>query len=165
MSGARRDEPAAHSKLQRKADMTYRVAAAVLVVVLAFAGTTSAQGRSNGGGKGVPPGLQRSSTRSGAGTAAAPVGVQPSPSFPQFGTWLDDASTAAKGVGFASIGATYWRGTGANQTDAPILAVTYGAIKRAQLSATVPFYRASYEGFSGRGLDNVYISSKIAVVV
>jgi len=144
--------------------MTYRVAATVLMVVLGLAGTTSAQGRGNGGSKGVPPGLQRSSTRSGAGPAAVPVGVQASPSFPQFGTWLDDATTTAKGVGFASIAATYWRGTGASQTDAPILAVTYGALNRTQLSATVPFYRGRYEGSSGSGLDNVYISSKIAVV-
>jgi hypothetical protein len=42
--------------------------------------------------------------------------------------------------------------------------VTYGIASRAQLSATVPFYRASYEGFSGSGLDNVYISGKVAVV-
>jgi hypothetical protein len=144
--------------------MTFRVAAALLVAVLAVASTAAAQGRGNAGRKGVPPGLQRSSTRTGAETAAAPVGLQPSPSFPQFGTWLDDASTAAKGMGFASIGATYWRGTGANQIDAPILGVTYGVASRTQLSATVPFYRARYEGFSGSGLDNVYISGKISVV-
>jgi hypothetical protein len=86
------------------------------------------------------------------------------PSFPQFGTWLDDATTAAPGVGYVSIGTSYWRGSNANQIDAPILDVTYGITSRVQLSATVPFYRASYEGFSGSGLDNVYVSGKIAVV-
>lgn len=134
------------------------------MTVLAVAGTAVAQG--NGNGRGRPPqaGGQGSPARSGGQAAAAPVALQPSPSFPQFGTWLDDATTAARGAGYASIGATYWRGSGANQIDAPILGVTYGIANRAQLSATVPFYRASYEGFSGSGLDNIYISGKIAVV-
>jgi hypothetical protein len=92
------------------------------------------------------------------------VALQPSPSFPQFGTWLDDATTAVRGAGFASIGANYWHGSGASQIDAPILGVTYGIANRTQLSATVPFYRASYEGFSGSGLDNVYISGKVSLV-
>ena len=70
----------------------------------------------------------------------------------------------ADGAGYASIGVSHWRGAGATQTDAPILGVIYGITNRAQLSATVPFYRASYEGFSGSGLDNVYVSTKISVV-
>jgi hypothetical protein len=92
------------------------------------------------------------------------VALQPSPSIPQFGIWLDDATTAGGGAGYVSIGASYWRGANAEQIDAPILGVTYGIAKRAQLSATVPFYRATYEGFSGSGLDTIYIGGKIAVV-
>jgi hypothetical protein len=90
------------------------------------------------------------------GSQLAAVTLQPSPSFPQFGTWLDDATTTTRGGGYMSIGAGYWRGgSGATQIDAPILSATYGIANRAQLSATVPFYRARYEGFSGSGLDNV----------
>ena len=59
---------------------------------------------------------------------------------------------------------SYWRGADASQIDAPILGMSYGLSSRAQLSATVPFYRFSYEGFSQRGLDNVYVSTKIAVI-
>jgi hypothetical protein len=92
------------------------------------------------------------------------VALQLSSSFLQFGTWLDDATTAAVGAGYISMGASYWRGAKAYQVDAPILGVTYGITNRAQLSATVPFYRATYEGFSGGGLDTIYISGKIAVV-
>src|SRR5688572_1573072 len=71
---------------------------------------------------------------------------------------------AAPGAGFASIGAAYWRGSNAEQIDAPIVGVTYGITNRAQLSATIPFYRVSYQGFSGSGLDDVHISGKLAIV-
>ena len=138
--------------------MTLRVAFAVFMSVLAMVGTGAAQGRGRGPGKTVGAPAQRGSP------SAAPVALQPSSLFPQFGTWLDDATTAAVGAGYISMGASYWRGANADQVDAPILGVTYGITNRAQLSATVPFYRATYEGFSGGGLDTIYISGKIAVV-
>ena len=138
--------------------MTLRVAVAVFVSVLAMVGTAAAQGRGRGPGRTVGAPAQRGSA------SAAPVALQPSSLFPQFGTWLDDATTAAVGAGYISMGASYWRGANADQVDAPILGVTYGITNRAQLSATVPFYRATYEGFSGGGLDTIYISGKIAVV-
>jgi hypothetical protein len=142
--------------------MTLRVAAAVLLVLLSISGVAAAQGRGRALGRQPRAGAQGPATNQlPAGSLAA---LQPSPSFPQFGTWLDDATTADGGAGYASIGVSHWRGTGATQTDAPILGVTYGITNRAQLSATVPFYRASYEGFSGSGLDNVYVSTKISVV-
>ena len=138
--------------------MTLRVAVAVFVSVLAMVATAAAQGRGKGSGKTVGAPAQSGSA------SAAPVALQPSSLFPQFGTWLDDATTAAVGAGYISMGASYWRGANAHQIDAPILGVTYGITNRAQLSATVPFYRATYEGFSGSGLDTIYISGKIAVV-
>jgi hypothetical protein len=138
--------------------MTLRIAATLLVAVLAIVGTAAAQGRGRGPGKTVGAPAQSGSL------SAAPVALQPSPSLSQFGTWLDDATTAAGGAGYLSIGASYWRGANGDQVDAPILGVTYGIIERAQLSASVPFYRATYEGFSGSGLDSIYISGKIAVV-
>ena len=52
----------------------------------------------------------------------------------------------------------------ASQIDAPVLGATYGISNRAQLSATVPFYRFSYDGSSQSGLDNVYVSTKIGIV-
>ena len=139
---------------------TLRVAAAVLVAVLAITGTAAAQGRGRGRtSRGTTP---TTSTRS--QTSPAPVTLQPSPSSPQFATWLDDATTAISGAGYGSIGVSYWRGSDASQVDAPVLGATYGISNRAQVSATVPFYRFSYEGFSQSGLDNVYVSTKIAVV-
>ena len=138
--------------------MTLRVAVAVFVSVLAMVGTATAQGRGKG------PGRTSGAPAQNGSASAAPVALQPSSLFPQFGTWLDDATTAAVGAGYISMGASYWRGANADQVDAPILGVTYGITNRAQLSATVPFYRATYEGFSGGGLDTIYISGKIAVV-
>lgn len=139
---------------------TLRVAAAVLVAVLAVTGTAAAQGRGRGrASRGAAP-----ATATRTQPSSAPVALQPSPSFPQFGTWLDDATTAISGAGYGSIGVSYWRGSDASQVDAPILGATYGISNRAQVSATVPFYRFSYEGVSHSGLDNVYVSTKIAVV-
>jgi hypothetical protein len=142
-------------------NVALRVAAAVLLVLLFIPDMVAAQGRGRALGRQPRTGAQ------GPASNQLPVGslaLQPSPSFPQFGTWLDDATTADGGAGYASLGVSHWRGTGATQTDAPIVGVTYGITDRAQLSATVPFYRASYEGFSGSGLDNVYLSTKISVV-
>jgi hypothetical protein len=138
--------------------MTLQVAIALLVAALAMVGTAAAQGRGRGVGKTVGAPVQSGSA------SAGPVALQPSASFPQFGTWLDDATTADVGEGYLSLGASYWGGANADQVDAPIFGVTYGIAKRAQLSATVPFYCATYEGFSGTGLDTIYIGAKIAVV-
>jgi hypothetical protein len=136
---------------------TFRIGAALLATLLAIAGTAGAQGRGNGRGSPQSP-------ASSGQQIATSVALQPSPSFPQFGTWMDDATTLQRGAGYGSIAATYWRGSGANQIDAPVLGLTYGLTNRAQFSATVPFYRANYEGVSGSGIDNVYISGKVSVV-
>jgi hypothetical protein len=98
-------------------------------------------------------------------TTSASAGADTSvPVFRQFGTWLDDASAAAPGTGWMSIGAGYWRVPGGSQIDVPILGVAYGAASRVQLSATVPFYRASYLGATARGLDDVYLGAKFVAV-
>lgn len=86
------------------------------------------------------------------------------PAFRQFGSWLDDATAAARGTGWTGIGIGYWRIPGGSQIDAPILDVAYGLADRVQLSATVPFYRASYLGATARGLDDVYLSGKVVAV-
>jgi len=140
--------------------MTLRVAAALLAGVLLVPVTGAAQGQGKALGRQPqgPPGRSNTQLPTGSPT------FQPSPSFPQFGTWVDDATTADGRGGYASIGVSHWRGPGATQLDAPILGVTYGITNRAQLSVTLPFYRTSYEGFSGSGLDNLYASTKISVV-
>ena len=141
--------------------MTLRtvVAGNALIALLVMSGTAAAQGRGRGVGNG-PQGPPPSQVRNGSQTSSAPR-VQTSTSVTQFGTWLDDAATAAPGLGYASIGTSYWRGSNTTQINAPILGVTYGVAKRAQLSATIPFYRVSYDGFSGSGLDNMYFTASL----
>jgi hypothetical protein len=135
----------------------------VIVAVLGISGTATAQGR----GRGVGRPQASSSTvpaRTGGPTSTAALALHASLSFPQFGAWLDDASTVAAGAGYASVGTAYWRGSGADQINAPVLGATYGVTDRAQLSASVPFYRVRYDGYSGGGLESVYVSGKFALV-
>jgi hypothetical protein len=137
-----------------------RVGVSFVVAVLAMSGVVAAQGRGRGAQKGVAAG---SPTRNIGQPSTVPLTVQASPAFPQFGTWLDDATTVAAGAGYAWIGTTYWRGSNVTQINAPILGATYGISKRAHFSASIPFYRINYDGYSGGGLENVYISGKFAL--
>ena len=138
-----------------------RALAIAVAAVLLVPGATAAQGRGNGRPK-QPATTVPSTTPS---TAPAPSGPN---SIPQFGFWLDDASTPAEGTGYTGIAIAYWRGLGdasnVSQIDVPVLGLTYGVTNRVQLSATVPFYRVRYQGITARGLDDVYVSGKVAVV-
>ena len=48
--------------------------------------------------------------------------------------------------------------------DLPMLDVGYGVTSRFQVSASVPFYRASFEGTTQRGLDDMYIGGKFTAI-
>jgi hypothetical protein len=92
--------------------VTLRVAIA-LGAVLALSNVPAAQGRGRAVGQGrVAAG---SPTLSGTQTSTTSLVLQPSPAFPQYGTRLDDATILDAGVGIASVGRTYWRGSNANQ--------------------------------------------------
>jgi hypothetical protein len=121
-----------------------------------------AQGRGGGNGRPKQP---AAAAAAGAPTISATTPIVTAV-FPtaQFGSWLDDASTPAAGSGYTGIGFGYWRGYGVSQIDVPVLSVSYGVTNRAQLGATVPFYRVSYAGTTARGLDDVYINGKVSVV-
>ena len=93
--------------------------------------------------------------------AAAPAAA---PGFRQFGAWLDDASGAAPGETSFGIGAGYWRSSGASLADVPIVDVSVGLTDRVRVSASVPFYRSTFDGVTSRGLDDVYLSSKFVAV-
>lgn len=82
-------------------------------------------------------------------------------SFRQYGTWLDDATILTRGEGQVAIGVGYWRMAGGSQISIPTLSAAYGVAPRLQLAASVPFYRASFDGLSMRGLDDVHLSAKI----
>lgn len=112
------------------------------------------------------PASSPASTPTPAVVAAAPVFdvSTAATTFRQFGSWLDDASTVAKGQGQMSVGVGHWRMAGGSQTNFPMLGVGLGVTDRLQVSASVPFYRASYDGTVARGMDDVYLSAKVNLV-
>jgi hypothetical protein len=121
-----------------------------------------------GQGRGRPKQSQPVSQVSTPSTPGSPGGGSPSTTstsaLRQFGSWVDDASVPAEGGVRAGVGVGYWRTTGGSQTDAPMLDVSYGVTDRVQLSASVPFYHANYSDWTGRGVDDIYVATKIAVI-
>jgi hypothetical protein len=53
---------------------------------------------------------------------------------------------------------------GSSQTDLPMLGVEIGVSDRMQVSGSVPFYRAHYEGGTASGMDDVYLGAKYTLV-
>src|SRR2546425_4541424 len=90
--------------------------------------------------------------------------VSPGTSVRQFGSWLDDASTGTGGEGRTGIGIGYWRMNSGSQWNVPMLDVGYAFTDRVQASANVPFYHASYEGGTARGVDDMYLSGKLTLI-
>jgi len=105
------------------------------------------------------PSASSSTTPTSTTSAAVPIST-----YRQFGAWLDDASAAGAGEGYTSIGVGHWRMLGSTQTNLPMLGVGVGVTDRMQVGASVPFYRASYEGGSASGMDDVYLSAKYTLV-
>jgi hypothetical protein len=114
------------------------------------------------------------STSTSTTTPAAPTGgdaLAASPdvfstvsSFRQFGSWLDDASAATPGEGQTSVGIGHWRMDGMTQTNFPMIGMGLGVTDRLQVSASLPFYHASYDGAVIRGIDDIYLSAKYVLV-
>ena len=84
--------------------------------------------------------------------------------FRQFGSWLDDASAATPGEGQTSVGIGHWRMNGMTQTNFPMIGMGIGVTDRLQVSASLPFYHASYDGVVARGIDDIYMSAKYVLV-
>ena len=141
--------------------MKTRVAILLAISTLALADDARAQGR--GRPKQPKPAATQQVTAPAAGSQES-IAQPTLPPFRQFGTWLDDASVAAPGSGWTSIGVGYWRVTGGSQVDVPILNLAYGVANRVQLAATVPFYRVNYLGSTARGVDDMYFSAKVVAV-
>ncbi len=76
--------------------------------------------------------------------------------------WVDDASVLSPGGAAFSAAAVSWIGTGASETDAPVVGVAAGIAPRVQLSARVPFIIG--DNTTTGGLGTSYISGKIALV-
>jgi hypothetical protein len=87
-----------------------------------------------------------------------------SPSYRQFGSWLEDASAPTRGEGYTNIGFGYWRMSGMSQTNVPMLGAGMGVSDRLGVSATVPFYRTNVAGTTSRGMDDVYLGASYNLV-
>ena len=128
-------------------------AATLIVAAVALPFDAAAQGR------GRPKGAKTTTT-----TQQSSGTTTPTVSFRQFGSWLDDASAPTPGEGRTGIGLGYWRVSGGSQVDVPMIDVGYGLTSRFQVSASVPFYRTTFEGTTVRGLDDMYMSAKFTAI-
>jgi hypothetical protein len=135
----------------------------LLILTIAFAlfglpPLAEAQGQ----GQGRPKTPQASS---GTGTITDTGSTLVSTSqFRQFGVWLDDATTRAKGGGNVGFGFGYWRGAGSSLIDMPTVDGSYAVTDRFQFGMSVPFYRTEYAGATSRGVDDMYFSGKIVLI-
>jgi hypothetical protein len=168
-----------------------RVALIIAGLWLVIPATGFAQGNGNGNGRPKAPGQNKpaptpspaptspsdssgGSSSTSTTTPAAPTGgdaLAASPdvfstvsSFRQFGSWLDDASAATPGEGQTSVGIGHWRMDGMTQTNFPMIGMGLGVTDRLQVSASLPFYHASYDGAVMRGIDDIYLSAKYVLV-
>lgn len=145
--------------------MTYRSfppAIGLLVAIgLAVPVLSEAQGNGRPKAPKAPTTTTTTSTSTSSPSTTAPVAVT---TFRQFGAWLDDASAAGRGEGYTSIGVGHWRMSGMTQTNVPMIGVGLGVTDRMQVSASVPFYRASFPGGSVSGMDDVYFGAKYTIV-
>ena len=128
----------------------------ILLALTALPHFAEAQGQ----GQGRPKNPQASSDTS---TSTGSTSVSTS-QFRQFGVWLDDATTRAKGGGNVGFGIGYWRSAGASLVDMPMVDGAYAVTDRFQFGMSVPFYRTENAGATLRGVDDMYFSGKIVLI-
>ena len=128
----------------------------ILLALTALPHFAEAQGQ----GQGRPKNPQASSDTS-TGTGSTSVSTS---QFRQFGVWLDDATTRAKGGGNVGFGIGYWRSAGASLVDMPMVDGSYAVTDRFQFGMSVPFYRTENAGATLRGVDDMYFSGKIVLI-
>jgi hypothetical protein len=136
-------------------------AAGLLCVTIALCTPCPAFAQGNGNGRPKSP---KPAAPASSGSQAPATSAPPATTYPQFGTWLDDASAPSRGDGVLSIAAGHWRLAGMTQTNVPMLAAAIGVTDRLQLGASVPFYRVSTSTWSARGLDDIYLSGKYTLL-
>jgi hypothetical protein len=143
---------------------------AIVAATLMIPAVAAGQGRGRPKTPKAPttsPATTAGSTTTGSTSSSSPSPLQAAPAvttYRQFGSWLDDASAPVRGEGFASIGMGHWRMDGVSQTNVPMVAAGIGVTDRMQVSASVPFYRAQFQGTSSQGIDDVYLSAKYSLI-
>jgi hypothetical protein len=135
--------------------MTRRIALAA--AALLTAASAAAQGNSAGHGNAHQGGV----------TAGAAADATPLPGSGTgsrtFGVWLDDASVAAPGGGWATLSIGYYRTDLFNEADVPVADAGLGFTRRVQAGVSVPVYTVTPVGGSTslQGVGDVYLHGKI----
>ncbi len=79
--------------------------------------------------------------------------------------WLEDADTLASGSLNVGLSIGRWSSLDGEETDGPVFDVAVGLGPRIQLSASIPYYRASYAGgFQSHGLGETYLAAKVQLL-
>lgn len=101
-----------------------------------------------------------------AGRAAAQGGADVSGTgIRQFGVWLDDATVAPPGQGWATFGVAYTRATFGSQWDAPSFDVGIGMPPRIQIALSAPVTRVDYtDGTTTRSMGDAYGAVKVTLL-
>ena len=125
-------------------------------IVLFVAASAAAQG--NSGAHGHAP--------EGGATAGAAGGATPLPASGEsnrtFGVWLDDASVAAPGGGWATLSTAYYRTDLFHEVDLPVADAGLGFTKRIQGGFSVPIYNLQpIGGTPAHGLGDIYLHAKV----
>jgi hypothetical protein len=142
--------------------------AAVVALLLSAAPPAEAQKRP----KGVPPGLSKqqpkptnSSTPPPAGSPPSVVdGTSSSTRIRSFGSWLDDASTLARGETWLTLSGQRWASPSFDGVDLPVTDLSVGVAERVHVFATLPVTRYGYPGTPRvRELGDLYVGTKIGL--
>ncbi len=135
--------------------MRSRLAAvAGVLVALAVAVPSYAQGKSGGKKPGKGPTLPPSSgTVSVQPTSSASVDTVVSTTTPF--AWLDDASVMEPGSVWIAVSMARWQGSGLSQTSVPVVDTAIGLAPRVQVGASVPRVAGS--------LGTMFFSAKVAM--
>jgi len=133
-----------------------RRAIALAATALLTAASASAQGNSAGHGNAHQGGI----------TAGAAADATPLPGSGAgsrtFGVWLDDASVAAPGGGWATISTGYYDTDAFHEFDLPVADAGIGFTRRIQAGFSVPVYNVTpINGTGTHGVGDVYLHGKI----
>jgi hypothetical protein len=83
----------------------------------------------------------------------------------QFGVWLDDATVAPPGQGWATFGVGYARASFGSQWDAPSIDLGIGMPPRIQIALSAPVTRVDYtDGTTTRSMGDAYGSVKMTLL-
>jgi hypothetical protein len=135
--------------------MTRRTVAIVSLALLT-AGSAAAQGNSAGHGN----------AHQGGTTAGAAAGATPLPGSGTgsrtFGVWLDDASVAAPGGGWATLSVSSFNTDLFHEVDVPVADAGIGFTRRVQAGFSVPVYNLTPVGGAPvHGVGDIYLHGKI----